>query len=136
MNARWKAAIRADDVETLAALLSEGVDIDAKDEHGQTGLMIAARDGRTAVVEFLIGRRAALDHRAKFNLTALMLAVVNSRVAIVNALVEAGADLSVRGSGAPGFEGKTARDLALLRADYAYADELGEILRILTRDES
>jgi ankyrin repeat protein len=109
----WRAAARSGDVETLERLLAAGHDINAKDEHGQTALMVAARDGRTAVVQLLVGRGADLNHTAKFRLTALMLAVVNGREPIVRALVEAGADLSVRGSGAPGFHEKTALDLAL-----------------------
>ena len=128
-----KAAVQADDVEALDRLFAISLDIDAKDDYGQTALMLAARDGRTSVTRWLIRRGAKLDHRAKFNLTALMLAVINARVEIVRALVEAGADLTVRGSGAPGFDGKTALDLASARADYAVSDRLGEILGILQR---
>lgn len=131
MNAAWKAAVQADDVEALEQLLSTGLDINAKDEHGQTALMLAARDGRVAVAQLLIGRGADLNHRAKFNLTALMLAVINARVSLVRALVDAGADLTVRGAGAPGFDDKTALELAAGRADYAASDRMGEIMRIL-----
>jgi ankyrin repeat protein len=127
----WKAAVLKGDVATLAALAAAGLDIDSRDEHGQTGLMIAAREGQVPVVEWLVARGAALDCAAKYNLTALMLAVVNSRVAVVRALVDAGADLTIRGTGPPGFHGRTARDLAAQRADYAFSDQLGEIVRIL-----
>jgi ankyrin repeat protein len=41
-----------------------------------------------------------------------MLAVINGRDAIVGLLVDAGADLTIRGTGAPGFDGKTALDIA------------------------
>jgi ankyrin repeat protein len=131
MHTAWKAAVLADDLGALARLLDEGVDIDAKDDHGQTALMSTARDGRTEVVRFLIGRGADLNHTAKYHLTALMLAVVNARVPIVRALVDAGADLATRGTGAPGFDNKTALDLAAARADYAASHQLGEIVRIL-----
>jgi hypothetical protein len=40
-----------------------------------------------------------------------MLAVIAGHVAIVRLLVRAGADLTLRGRGAPGFMGKTAYDL-------------------------
>lgn len=112
MRSEWKAAVRAGDIEGLDCLLSEGYDIDALDEHGQTTLMIAAARGHSAVARFLIERGAKLNHTAKFRLTALMLAVLNGHVDIVRALVDAGADLAVRGTGAPGFHGKTALDLA------------------------
>jgi ankyrin repeat protein len=41
-----------------------------------------------------------------------MLALMNGHAEVVRVLVEAGADLSVRGTGAPGFAGKTALQLA------------------------
>jgi hypothetical protein len=44
-----------------------------------------------------------------------MLAVIAGHVAIVRLLVRAGADLTLRGRGAPGFMGKTAYDLAVAR---------------------
>ena len=133
MKPDWQAAARAGDVETLERLLSAGYDIDAKDEHGQTALMIAARDGRTSVAQFLVGHGADLDHTAKFRLTALMLAVINGQVAIVRALVDAGADLTVRGSGAPGFHDKTALDLAVVQSrDAAVARQLDEITLVIS----
>ena len=94
--------------------------------------MVAARDGRTAAAQFLVGRGADLNHTAKFHLTALMIAVINGRVAIVRALVDAGADLTVRGSGAPGFHDRDALDLAVVRErDEAVAQQLDEIARII-----
>ena len=74
--------------------------------------MIAARDGKTAAVRWLIAHGADLNHTAKYHLSALMLGVINGRDAIVGILVDAGADRSIQGSGAPGFEGKTALDIA------------------------
>ncbi|HEY7476020.1 MAG TPA: ankyrin repeat domain-containing protein [Vicinamibacterales bacterium] len=108
----WKNAVRTGDVSQLDALARAGADIDARDEHGQTGLMIAARDGQAPVVRWLVEHGANLDHTAKFHLSALMLAVINGRDAIVGILVDAGADRAIEGSGAPGFAGKTALDIA------------------------
>ena len=123
MRSEWKGAARAGNIEELDRLLSEGSDIDALDEHGQTALMIAETPGHSAVARFLIGRGAKLNHTAKFRLTALMLAVLNVHVDIVRALVDAGADLAVRGTGAPGFHGKTALELAEVQErDGAVAD--------------
>ena len=112
MTPDWKNAVRDGDVAQLKALLAAGMDINALDEHGQTGLMIAARDGKTAAVRWLIEHGAGLNHTAKYHLSALMLAVINGRDAIVGILVDAGADRSIQGSGAPGFAGKTALDIA------------------------
>jgi ankyrin repeat protein len=112
MTADWKAAIKAGDVVRLQEMFAAGADINARDEHGQTGLMNAARDGATTAVRWLVEHGAELNHTAKYNLSALMLAVINGRDAIVAILVEAGADRSIQGSGAPGFAGKTALDIA------------------------
>ena len=47
---------------------------------------------------------------------ALMLAAINGRTEVVRILVDTGADLGLRGTGAPGFAGKTALDLAIGKA--------------------
>ena len=112
MTPEWKTAVTAEDTTRLRELLDTGSDINARDEYGQTALMIAARDGRTASVRWLVEHGADLNHTAKFHLSALMLAVINGRDAIVGILVDAGADRLIRGTGAPGFEGKTALDIA------------------------
>ena len=108
----WERAIQQGDLATMTRLIEAGEDINAKDRHGQTALMVAARDGRIEAVRTLLRHGAELDHTAKYHLTALMLAVINGRTEIVRALVDAGADRSARGSGAPGFHEKTALDLA------------------------
>jgi ankyrin repeat protein len=48
----------------------------------------------------------------KIKVTALMLAVINGSLEIARTLVTAGANLEIQGTGAPGFHGKTALDLA------------------------
>lgn len=113
MSAEWKAAVKAGNARALRALLDAGADINTRDDHGQTALMNAARDGHTEMVRLLIERGAELDHTAKYNLSAIMLAVINGRDAIVGILADAGADLTITGTGAPGFAGKTALDLAV-----------------------
>jgi ankyrin repeat protein len=121
----WEQAIRGDDVSRLARFLDEGADIDACDAHGQTGVMLAVLSAAPSAATFLVERGAALDHTAKYRLSALMLAVLRDQPEIVRVLVAAGADLSIRGSGAPGFDGKTALDLA----EGAGRTEIASILR-------
>jgi hypothetical protein len=117
MTREWKAAVKRGSTDELQHLLQNGADIDARDEHGQTGLMLAAAEGDGALVDWLIERGAALNHTAKHGLSALMLALVRGRVDVVRRLAESGADLSLRGTGAPGFAGKTALELATDRDD-------------------
>jgi ankyrin repeat protein len=121
----WAHAIRRDEVSVLARCLAEGADINARDAHGQTGVMLAALSAAPRAAAFLAERGADLNHTAKYNLSALMLAVIRDDPAIVRVLVAAGADLSIRGSGAPGFHEKTALDLA----EAAGRTEIAAILR-------
>jgi ankyrin repeat protein len=112
MTADWRRAIEDDDVEVLERLHRGGADLDALDAHGQSGVMLAALRGASKAAAWLVARGARLDHTAKYGLSALMLAVINDRPEIVRILIDAGADRTLRGVGAPGFSGKTALDLA------------------------
>ena len=115
MNTAWERAAIRGDVERVRQLLQSGVDVDARDRYGQTALMLAAHHGHREMVETLIESAADLNVTAKYNLSALMLAVIAGHAAIAQLLARAGADLSLTGSGAPGFMGKTAYDLAVAR---------------------
>jgi ankyrin repeat protein len=124
MDAAWKAAIKRGDVQIVLDLLRLGTDVDARDRHGQTALMLAAHAGHREVVETLIAHRANLNITAKFGLSATMLALVAGHAEIVRLLAKAGADLSLRGTGAPGFADKTAYDLAVERGMLELSAEL------------
>jgi ankyrin repeat protein len=117
VTTEWAAARRRGDVEALRRQLDAGADIDARDGQNQTALMRAVYDRQADVVRLLVSRGAGLNHTAKYNLTALMLAVIRGQSEIARVLVEAGADVARRGTGAPGFAGKTALDLAIERGD-------------------
>ena len=86
--------------------------------------MLAARGGHLEAVRVLVEAGANLDVTAKFGLSALMLAVVNEHDIIARHLRAAGADVSLEGTGAPGFDGKTAADLARARGLDQLAAEL------------
>jgi ankyrin repeat protein len=124
MDATWQDAIKRGDVRTILDLLGRGADVDARDRHGQTALMLAAHAGHREVVEALIDHHANLNITAKFGLSAVMLAVVAGHEEVARLLARAGADLSLRGTGAPGFAGKTAHDLALARGMLELSAEL------------
>ena len=115
METGWEDATRRGDAQDVGHLLAKGVDIDARDRYGQTALMLAAHAGHIEVVEVLIAHRANLNVTAKYGLSALMLAIVAGHRDAARLLADAGTDLSLRGSGAPGFAGKTAYDLAVER---------------------
>lgn len=125
MTPTWERAVRAGDIAALKRELEAGADIDARDRYGQTALMISATHGDRDLITWCLEHGAALDHTAKFHLSALMLAIVNGHRDIARLLVAAGADVTVYGSGAPGFAGKTAYDLARERG----YDDLQRLLR-------
>jgi uncharacterized protein len=126
VNATWERAVRRGDVQAVRELLRAGIDVDARDRHGQTALMLAAHRGHGEIAALLVEAGADLNVAAKYNLTALMLAVVAGHAPVARVLILAGADLDVRGTGAPGFAGKTAYDLAVAR-------ELTELYPYLAR---
>jgi ankyrin repeat protein len=113
VNPDWERATHTGDAASLEAQLAAGADVDSLDRHGQSALMLAARSGHLAAVQVLIRAGADLDRTAKFGLSATMLAVINHHESVARALAEAGADLRLVGSGAPGFAGKNAAQLAL-----------------------
>lgn len=112
MKPEWREAAVAGNESSVMRLLAAGQDVDAKDRYGQTALMLAATHGHDGVVRILLAHDAETNVTAKFGLSALMLAVINRHADIARRLVDAGSDISLEGSGAPGFAGKTALELA------------------------
>ena len=124
MDVCWEDAVRRGNADILRDLLSRGIDPNARDRHGQTGLMLAAHAGHLAAVQLLIDHGVDLNVTAKFGLSAVMLAVIADHKEIAQALARAGADLTLRGTGAPGFAEKTVADLAVARGWNDLAIEL------------
>ncbi len=128
----WEDAARAGDVQALDRMLGAGADINARDSQGHNALMLAALEGHERAVAFLAGRGADLNHTADYQLSALMLAVIRGHRWVAQSLVNAGADLTIKASGAPGFEGKTARELAAVRG----YDDVVELIDRAGRDRA
>jgi ankyrin repeat protein len=100
MDSTWEYAAKHGDVDIARKHLLAGGDINARNHHGQTALMLAAHYGHQALVEFLIENGADLNVTAKYGLSALMLAIVAGHTEIAFQLVRAGADPGIRGVGA------------------------------------
>lgn len=113
MDPFWEDALETGDVAALREILDRGGDVNARDHHGQTALMRAAHAGQRELTELLLSHGADANVTAKYGLSALMLAVVARREDVARRLAGSGCDLALTGSGAPGFAGKTAADLAL-----------------------
>ena len=72
------------------------IDIDGKDDGGNTQLMRAALDGDTAALEGLILNGADVNAQNHEGRTALMFAIINLRLDSVKALLNFGADVNVQ----------------------------------------
>lgn len=124
MDAEWEDAIKSGDMQCVRDLIDRGVNVDARDRHGQTALMIAAHAGHCELVELLIAHRANLNTTAKYGLNALMLALIAGHAKVARLLADAGTDLSLRGTGVLGFADKTAYELAVERNMHELSVEL------------
>jgi hypothetical protein len=130
MTREWEEAVHRGSLDDLKHLAESGADINARDRHNHTALMLAATEGNTPLVEWLVRHGAKLDHAAKYGLSALMLAVVRGHGEIVRILVDAGADVTLRGSGAPAYAGLAALDLAVAKNDVQMIEILAAAERI------
>ena len=113
MNKEWERSVIASNTDAVLGQIRQGSDVNSRNRRGQTALMLAATRGDAVLTKLLIHNGADLNVTAKYRLSALMLAVLNNHEEVVRLLCEAGADKDIRGSGAPGFAGCTALDLAV-----------------------
>lgn len=94
-SALRRAAI-AGDVETLHALLNQGVPIDITDPNGWTVLILAVKRGKAEVVHYLVKRGAEVNRRTKSGTTALYHAAQRGHAGIVRFLLHSGANVNER----------------------------------------
>ena len=86
-------AASAGDVGQVAALLSQGADIDARSERGETPLILAILAGHDEVAELLIEEGAAFDGRNVGGFTPLHGAAYAGDTALAEFLIAKGADI-------------------------------------------
>lgn len=101
------AAIKSKDARTLASLVEQGADVNARNESGQTLLMLAAMDGSEALIEALVYQGADLQARDKNGMTALMHAAAKGELENAEQLLQMGADPDAKDN-----NGKTVTDHA------------------------
>ena len=90
----WFKAIKLDGDSQVRSLLRRGMDPNTVDEErGDTGLILAAREGSAKVFEVLLQTKDVnLDARSRNGDTALMLAAYKGNLAAVRALLDKGAE--------------------------------------------
>ena len=91
------------DVEEARDLIARGINVEEREEHQYTALILAAMCNYIDIVHELIRAGAALDVQDNTQRTALHHAVLNGRIDIVRELIRAGAALDVKNN-----EGMTA----------------------------
>ena len=108
-------AVRNRDVAQVERLLSQGVDIEERDEGiQQTALMRAAQVSDVRMVQILLAHRASVDAQDDEGNTALFYAVQRGDMQIVRVLVNSGADPRLRNT-----QGVSASTLARKRGSYS-----------------
>ena len=113
------ASIRGDAV-TVQALLSQGGDLNAKDEYNATALMEACRFRHVDVVRLLLAKGADINF-ADAGMTALMFASQEPDTDVVRVLLDNGADVDAKRDD----DGWTA---LMLASEHGYVDVVRALL--------
>ena len=90
----WRVA-ESGDTDALAGILSQGVDVNARNEHGMTALMRAAHNGHDRIVHLLLEHGADPNITRNDKFTALALAAFFGHTGTVRILIENGAKTEV-----------------------------------------
>jgi ankyrin repeat protein len=91
-------AVRADNASGVKSLLSRGFDPNVRDEHGQTGLLIAMREPSPKVIQVLLDSpKTDVEARNSKDESPLMLAALKGQQDIVTRLIERDADINKPG---------------------------------------
>jgi uncharacterized protein len=88
----WITAAAKGEMDPLQKFLDDGMKVDAQDINGQTALMVAVREGRANVVDFLLQKGADITLSNREGWTALDIAAGHGHAELVEKLIGAGAD--------------------------------------------
>lgn len=87
------AAVTSKDLTALTAMVERGADVNARNDAGQTPLMLAAtQSGSEKLIELLVFQGADIRARDKSGMTALMHAAAKGDVQNAEQLLQLGAD--------------------------------------------
>lgn len=89
----------SDDIKVVKEAISLGADLNAKNNHGYTALMLAALGGgtRLEIAKLLIASGADLNIKnSNSGETTLILAALSNELEVVKLLIELGADINIQ----------------------------------------
>lgn len=115
------AATKRGDLTSVATLLDNGTDPNARDASSNTALIFAARDGHRDIAAVLIDHGAAINWRDDESVTPLIIGSFKGHIEIVRLLLKHGARLDLRDKW-----GRTALTYALKRGG---DDAIARLLR-------
>ncbi|AIY19473.1 ankyrin repeat domain-containing protein [Pimelobacter simplex] len=95
-NAALLRAARTGDADGVAVALRAGADIETRDEHQRTALLLAATYDRVAVAEVLVAMGASADALDDRHDTPWLVTGVTGSVRMLEALLPANPDLTIR----------------------------------------
>lgn len=92
---KFYTAAKEGRLQQVRAMLSAGINVNAKNTTGRTALMGAAYYGNRSIVRELVVEGVDVNLADEQGKTALMLAVANNRLQVVEVLLNAGADVTL-----------------------------------------
>lgn len=99
VNNELLSAASSGDTAAAARLLGQGADVDAKNNQGDTPLMLATKSGKIDTAKLLIEKGSNLEAKNNVGETALVAACTAGNVDIAQLLVEKGAATDARDDG-------------------------------------
>ena len=93
---RFLKSIESGDVHIAKLFIKSGIDVDTKNQNGESALMIASKRGHIHVVKLLIDNYANLDSKNNSGDSILGLVSINGNDNIVRLLIKNGADINIR----------------------------------------
>jgi ankyrin repeat protein len=90
---RWFVAAADGDRETVAALLRDGVDIDATNRQRRTAVLLAAMGGHYETVDLLVGAGADIDRQDETSFNPFLYGCITNDLRLVRMMVAAGTDV-------------------------------------------
>jgi ankyrin repeat protein len=94
-TAQLLLGVADNNAQEVGRVLQQGVDLDSRNEHNETALMVAAEHGYTAVMKVLLSAGADVNATDDNGWTALMIASINGDPMVVTTLLKHDADLAV-----------------------------------------